>query len=72
MASRTTVTLVDDLDGTEAEQTVSFGLEGVDYEIDLSSAHAEALRDAVLQVLSTSEYRHPFYWAGFVMIGNGY
>ena len=47
MASRTTVTLVDDLDGSEAEQTVSFGLEGVDYEIDLSSAHAQALRDAL-------------------------
>ncbi len=47
MASRTTVTLVDDLDGSEAEQTVSFGLEGVDYEIDLSTAHAQALRDAL-------------------------
>ena len=47
MASRTTVTLVDDLDGTEAEQSVSFGLEGVDYEIDLSSGHAQELRDAL-------------------------
>lgn len=33
---------------------------------------AEALRGAVLQVLNQPEYRHPFYWAGFVMIGNGY
>ena len=47
MASRTTVTLVDDLDGTEAEQSVLFGFEGVDYEIDLSSVHAQALRDAL-------------------------
>jgi Lsr2 len=47
MASRTTVTLVDDLDGTEAEQSVSFGLEGVNYEIDLSRVHAQALRDAL-------------------------
>lgn len=47
MAARTTVTLVDDLDGTEAEQSVSFGLEGVDYDIDLSSVHAQALRDAL-------------------------
>ncbi len=33
---------------------------------------SEALRGAVLQLLRSSEYRHPFYWAGFVMIGNGY
>ena len=45
MASRTTVTLVDDLDGSEAEQSVSFGLDGIDYEIDLSGAHAQALRE---------------------------
>ena len=50
MASRTTVTLVDDLDGTEAEQSVLFGFEGVDYEIDLSSVHAQALRDALSQL----------------------
>jgi Lsr2 len=47
MASRTTVTLVDDLDGTEAEHSVSFGLEGVDYEIDLSSINAQGLREAL-------------------------
>ena len=45
MASRTVVTLVDDLDGSEAEQSVSFGLEGIDYEIDLSGSHAQALRE---------------------------
>ncbi len=33
---------------------------------------AEALRTAVLQLLGTPEYRHPFYWAGFVIVGNGY
>ena len=47
MASRTTVTLVDDLDGSEAEQSIAFSFEGVDYEIDLSNAHAQALRDAL-------------------------
>ena len=45
MASWTTVTLVDDLDGSQAEQSVSFGLEGIDYEIDLSGANAQALRE---------------------------
>ena len=54
MASRTTVTLVDDLDGTEAEQTVSFSLEGVDYEIDLSIAHAQALQDVMAPYIAAA------------------
>jgi CHAT domain-containing protein len=33
---------------------------------------AEALRAASLKMLQSSEYRHPFYWAGFVVIGNGF
>ena len=40
MASRTTVTLVDDLDGETADETVEFGLDHAEYEIDLTSAHA--------------------------------
>ncbi len=36
------------------------------------SGRAEALRQAQLQLLATPQYRHPFYWAGFVMIGDGY
>jgi len=36
------------------------------------AGRAEALRAAVLPLLATAEYRHPFYWAGFVLIGNGY
>lgn len=45
MAQRTTVVLVDDLDGIEADETVGFGLDGVSYEIDLAGSHARALRD---------------------------
>lgn len=33
---------------------------------------AEALRASVLDLLKNPQYRHPFYWAGFVMIGNGF
>jgi hypothetical protein len=44
MATRTTVTLEDDLDGGHAEETVRFGLGTVDYEIDLSAANASRLR----------------------------
>lgn len=44
MAQKTQVLLIDDLDGTEAEGTVTFGLDGRSYEIDLSSANADKLR----------------------------
>lgn len=47
MAQKIQVLLVDDLDGGEAEDTVRFGLDGVEYEIDLSAEHAEALRAAL-------------------------
>ncbi len=47
MAQKIQVLLIDDLDGGEAEGTVRFGLDGVEYEIDLSAEHAEALRRAL-------------------------
>ena len=47
MAQKVQVLLVDDIDGSEAEETVSFSLDGVTYEIDLSSKNAATLRDAV-------------------------
>jgi hypothetical protein len=47
VAQRVNVVLVDDIDGSDAAETVSFALDGVDYEIDLSEAHAEQLREAV-------------------------
>jgi CHAT domain-containing protein len=33
---------------------------------------AEALRAAALELKQDVRYRHPFHWAGFVVIGNGY
>jgi hypothetical protein len=47
MAQRTTVSLVDDLDQTEAKETVEFGIDDATYEIDLSDANAAKLRDAL-------------------------
>ncbi|HEY0716244.1 MAG TPA: Lsr2 family protein [Streptosporangiaceae bacterium] len=44
MAQKVQVLLVDDLDGGEATETVSFGLDGSAYEIDLSSANADKIR----------------------------
>ena len=45
MAEQVTVSLVDDLDGSQAEETVEFSLDGVDYAIDLHADHAETLRE---------------------------
>ena len=47
MAQKVTVTLVDDLDGSTAEETVEFGLDGASYAIDLSGNNAGRLRDAL-------------------------
>ena len=46
MAQKVQVLLVDDVDGGTADETVTFALDGVSYEIDLTSAHAADLRDA--------------------------
>jgi len=46
MAQKVQVLLVDDLDGGEASETVSFALDGSTYEIDLSGKNAEEMRDA--------------------------
>jgi hypothetical protein len=46
MAQHVQVVLVDDLDGGKAAETVSFALDGVSYEIDLSAKNAAKLRDA--------------------------
>ena len=52
MAQKVTVTLVDDLDGGTAEDTVEFGIDGVSYEIDLSTGNAAKLRDSLADYVS--------------------
>lgn len=47
MAQKVHIVLVDDLDGSDATETVSFGLDGTAYEIDLNDKNATALRDAL-------------------------
>ena len=47
MAQRVQIILEDDYDGGSADETVSFGLDGAEYEIDLSSKNATGLRDAL-------------------------
>jgi hypothetical protein len=52
MAQRIQTLLIDDLDGSEATGTVRFGLDGTEYEIDLSAAHDDELRKALQQYLA--------------------
>ena len=47
MAQRVNIVLVDDIDGSEASETVAFGLDGTSYEIDLNDKNATKLRDAL-------------------------
>ena len=47
MAQKTIVQLIDDIDGGEAHESVSFGLDGVEYTIDLSEENAERLREGL-------------------------
>ena len=54
MAQKIQTLFIDDLDGTEAEGTVRFGLDGAEYEIDLNAEHAEALRDALARYVSAA------------------
>jgi hypothetical protein len=52
MAQRIQTLLIDDIDGGEAAGTIRFGLDGTEYEIDLSAAHSEGLRKALAQYLA--------------------
>lgn len=47
MAKKTVVLLEDDIDGSEAKETISFALDGSEYEIDLNEGHVNELREAL-------------------------
>jgi hypothetical protein len=54
MAKRVITSLIDDIDGKPASQTIEFGIDGVSYSIDLSDRNADKLRSAL----------HPYIDAG--------
>lgn len=58
MAQKTIVTLIDDIDGSSADETVHFSLDDVKYEIDLTSGHAQELRDSLAQYVSAARKKH--------------
>jgi hypothetical protein len=47
VAQKVQTLFIDDIDGSAAEGTVRFGLDGADYEIDLNAEHAQQLREAL-------------------------
>lgn len=55
MAKRVQVFHTDDLDGSEAAETISFALDGIGYTIDLSEAHARKLRDQLAPYIAAGE-----------------
>ena len=54
MAQKVDVKYVDDLDGSDASDTVSFALDGRSYEIDLSDENAARLRDALAEFVAAA------------------
>ena len=54
MAQKVHITLEDDLDGGDATETVTFGLDGRTYEIDLNDKNAKALRDALARYVGAA------------------
>ena len=54
MAQKIQTLFIDDIDGSEAEGTVRFALDGTDYEIDLNTKHAEALRKALARYIDAA------------------
>lgn len=54
MAQRVQILMVDDLDGSEATQTLKFGFDGIDYTIDLNDKNAEKLKKAIAPFLGVA------------------
>jgi nucleoid-associated protein Lsr2 len=54
VAQKIQTLFVDDLDGSQADGTVRFGLDGTEYEIDLNAGHAQALRDALARYVKAA------------------
>ncbi|BCW75435.1 Lsr2 family protein [Arthrobacter sp. NicSoilB11] len=52
MAKKTVVLLEDDIDGSEATETLSFALDGSEYEIDLNDGHANELRETLTRFVN--------------------
>ena len=52
-------------DGTSVLMSKFYGA------LQKSNSKTEALREAQIELINDSNYRHPLYWAPFILIGNG-
>jgi hypothetical protein len=68
MAQQTTITYLDDIDGSKASETVDFAVDGARYSIDLSTKNAKALRKAVAEFI---EHARPIKPAKLGAAGSG-
>ena len=59
MAQEVLVTLTDDLDGSDAEETIMFAVDGATYEIDLNAKNAAALRKALDKYVAAARTANP-------------
>jgi hypothetical protein len=59
MAQRVHIVLEDDIDGGDATETVLFGVDGINYEIDLSDKNASKLRDALAKYVAAARRTSP-------------
>ena len=57
MAQHVKIILIDDIDGTEATETINFGLDGVTYEIDLNEQNASKLREQLEPWINSARRR---------------
>lgn len=64
MARQESITLIDDIDGGKADETVSFGLDGAQYEIDVNKKKATALRKVLAEFVSAARPAKPQRPAG--------
>lgn len=54
MSSRSTISLIDDLTGEPADETIPFGLDGTNFVIDLSAQNAKILRELLAPYLDVA------------------
>jgi hypothetical protein len=55
VAQKIQTVFIDDLDGSNADRPIRFGLDGTEYEIDLNAGHAQALRDALAPYIRAAQ-----------------
>lgn len=59
MAKKITTTLVDDINGKDATETISFALDGRDYTIDLDESNAFTLRSGLQKFIAVATVVKP-------------